>query len=129
VTQLRWEAENAVSLVLVAGDGGVLSAWGPGAHLEITLPSGRIRDHCEDLVVERTRVINRLHWHLHDLEISLAAGQALNRIGTLNRLREQIGQHAGGVRAEIAAELIERIITLTRRSASSSGASKPRAGR
>src|SRR5262249_46869460 len=43
VTQIRWEAENVVSLVLAAGDGRELPAWQPGAHLEITLPSGRIR--------------------------------------------------------------------------------------
>jgi transposase len=88
----------------------------PEAHLdEQALEIRLLLDHREDLVAERTRMINRLHWHLHDLEITLPAGQALNRIATLNRLREQIGRRAGGVRAEIAAELIERIITLTRR--------------
>jgi hypothetical protein len=63
-------------------------------------------------------MINRLQWHVHDLEIELAPGQALNRIVALDRLRDQIGQLdqlAGGVRAEIALELIERIIALTRR--------------
>ncbi|MHA6792583.1 IS110 family RNA-guided transposase [Pseudonocardia bannensis] len=88
----------------------------PEAHLdEQALQIRLLLDHREDLVAERTRMINRLHWHLHDLEIALPRGQALNRIATLNRLGEQIGQLAGGVRAEIAAELIERLITLTQR--------------
>nr|WP_233899224.1 IS110 family transposase [Pseudonocardia dioxanivorans] len=88
----------------------------PEAHLdEQALQIRLLLDHREDLVAERTRMINRLGWHLHDLEVALPRGQALNRITTLNRLREQIGRLAGGVRAEIAAELIERIITVTRR--------------
>jgi transposase len=65
----------------------------PKAHLdEEALRIRLLLDHREDLVAERTRMINRLQWHLHDLEISLAAGQALNRIATLTRLSEQIGQ-------------------------------------
>jgi transposase len=88
----------------------------PEAHLdEQALEIRLLLDHREDLVAERTRMINRLHWHLHDLEIRLPAGQALNRIAALNRLHEQIDRLSGGVRAEIAAELIERIIALTRR--------------
>jgi transposase len=88
----------------------------PEAHLdEQALELRLLLDHREDLVAERTRMINRLRWHLHDLEINLPAGQALNRIATLTRLREHVGRLTGGVRAEIAAELIERIITLTQR--------------
>jgi transposase len=91
----------------------------PEAHLDKqALELRLLLDHREDLVAERTRMINRLQWHVHDLEIELAPGQALNRIVALDRLRDQIGQLdqlAGGVRAEIALELIERIIALTRR--------------
>lgn len=79
--------------------------------LEIRL----LLDHREDLVAERTRMINRLQWHVHDLEIELAPGAALNRIVVLDRLRGRLGQLDGGVRVEIAVELIERIIALTRR--------------
>lgn len=34
---------RAVDLVLAAADGGRLPAWAPGAHLDITLPSGQVR--------------------------------------------------------------------------------------
>jgi hypothetical protein len=30
-------------------------------------------DHREDLVAERTRIISRLRWHLHELDLGLAA--------------------------------------------------------
>jgi transposase len=88
----------------------------PEAHLdEQALEIRLLLDHREDLVAERTRMINRLHWHLHDLEIHVPTGQALNRIVALDELRERVRQLPGRVRAEIAVELIERITTLTRR--------------
>jgi len=88
----------------------------PEAHLDTqALEIRLLLDHREDLVAERTRMINRLQWHLHDLEIELAPGQALNRIVALDRLRGQLGQLAHGVRVEIASELVEQIIALTRR--------------
>jgi transposase len=90
----------------------------PEAHLDTqALEIRLLLDHREDLVAERTRMINRLQWHLHDLEVELARGQALNRIVVLERLHEQLGRlgQLAGVRAEIALELIERIIALTRR--------------
>jgi ferredoxin-NADP reductase len=37
--------ENVVALTLNAADGGPLPAWHPGAHLDIHLPSGRIRQY------------------------------------------------------------------------------------
>src|SRR3972149_3146565 len=48
-----------------------------------------LSDHREDLVGERTRIGNRLRWHLHDLEPSLEipAG-ALDRYRWLDRLQE-----------------------------------------
>jgi transposase len=88
----------------------------PAAHLdEQALQVRLLLDHREDLVAERTRMINRLHWHLHDLEIDLKAGQVLNRIVTLEALSARIASRPGSVRAEIALELVERIITLSRR--------------
>ena len=45
VIALRWEAENVVSLQLVRDDGGDLPEWEPGAHIDITLPSGLIRQY------------------------------------------------------------------------------------
>jgi ferredoxin-NADP reductase len=43
VRQVRCEASNVVSLMLERADGGELPAWEAGAHVEVTLPSGRIR--------------------------------------------------------------------------------------
>lgn len=47
VTQRQVEAhdENVVSLVLAAPDGGELPQWRPGAHLDLELPSGRLRQY------------------------------------------------------------------------------------
>lgn len=88
----------------------------PEAHLDKqALEIRLLLDHREDLVTERTRMINRLQWHVHDLEIELAPGAAWNRIVVLDRLRGRLGQLDGGVRVEIAVELIEQIIALTRR--------------
>ncbi len=43
VNQVTWEAEGVVSLVLAAGGGVELPSWEPGAHVELALPSGRVR--------------------------------------------------------------------------------------
>jgi ferredoxin-NADP reductase len=45
VTQARWEAEGVISLKLTAPDGAALPTWEPGAHLEVTLPSGLVRQY------------------------------------------------------------------------------------
>ncbi|MEV4604386.1 PDR/VanB family oxidoreductase [Amycolatopsis sp. NPDC049253] len=45
MTGSRWEAANVVSLRLERPDGGGLPSWEPGAHVELTLPSGRIRQY------------------------------------------------------------------------------------
>lgn len=43
VKQIRWEADDVVSLTLVDPSGRELPDWEPGAHLELHLPSGLIR--------------------------------------------------------------------------------------
>ena len=70
-------------------------------------------DHREDLVCERTRAINRLRWHLHELdpELELPRG-SLRRLSTLERLQTVLGQ-ADGIVARIARELLERAHELT----------------
>jgi transposase len=74
-----------------------------------------VADHREHLVAERTRMINRLRWHLHDLDPELAPATAtLTRLWVLDRLAGQL-QGLAGVRAEIAAELVARIRQLTER--------------
>lgn len=86
----------------------------PTAHLDG--PEREVRlltDHREDLVNERTRAQNRLHWHLHELDptIELAPG-SLGRYVVLDRLAALCASHEGTV-AAIAAELVDRIRALT----------------
>jgi ferredoxin-NADP reductase len=45
VRQVRLEAQAVVSLQLVDPEGGALSRWQPGAHLDLVLPSGLIRQY------------------------------------------------------------------------------------
>lgn len=54
-------------------------------------------DHREDLVAERTRVQQRLRWHLHELEPGweIAAG-ALDRGVVLDAVAQRLAGHRGG---------------------------------
>ena len=45
ILQMRWEAEGVVSLELVPVDGRPLPAWSPGAHLDLHLPGGHVRQY------------------------------------------------------------------------------------
>lgn len=70
-------------------------------------------DHREDLVAERTRHINRLRWHLHELDPSWdPPAKALCRYKHLDRVTTRLAGIDGPV-ARIAAELVERIRDLT----------------
>ena len=70
-------------------------------------------DHREDLVGERTRIQNRLLWHLHELEPGWAiAGGGLTRGVVLKKVARRLEVHHGVV-AEIASELVERLTELT----------------
>jgi transposase len=71
-------------------------------------------DHREDLVAERTRIQNRLRWHLHELGIDDVPAQALDRYKTLDALERRLAGIEGLV-AEIAVELVGRCRELTRR--------------
>ena len=84
-----------------------------GAEREIRL----LADHREDLLGERTRIQNRLRWHLHDLDPSLEIPPgALDRYCWLERLERWLAARAEpSVEARIAAELVERCRELTRR--------------
>lgn len=86
----------------------------PMAHLE-----GKSRelkllvDHREDLVGERTRIQNRLLWHLHELEPGFAlASRGLTRRVVQMEVGRRLDTHHGVV-AEIARELVERLVDLT----------------
>jgi transposase len=86
----------------------------PVAHLEG--PSREVKlllDHREDLVAERTRMHNRLRWHLHELEpgYEIAAG-SLNSKSVLEAVAALLAAH-DNVTAEIARELVDRIQELT----------------
>ena len=80
-----------------------------GAERELRL----LVDHREHLVCERTRVINRLRWHLHELDPGMEpAPQSLRRSCTLERLLAALDGVEGLV-ARLARELIERCGELT----------------
>ncbi len=72
-------------------------------------------DHREDLVAERTRMQNRLLWHLHELEpgFVVPAG-ALSTLKTVDAVQSRL-EGIDGTVAAIARELVERIGDLTRR--------------
>lgn len=79
-------------------------------------PSRELRllvDHREDLVNERTRVINRLRWHLHELDPSWdPSTRTLGRLVHLGAVAERLATCEGTV-ARISLELVERARELT----------------
>jgi len=86
----------------------------PTAHLDDTARELRLLvDHREDLVAERTRHINRLRWHLH--EIDPTWDPDLRALTTFKHLDVAAGRLAtlDSVIARIAADLVERIRQLT----------------
>jgi len=88
-------------------------------HLPVAQLEGKSRevkllvDHREDLVGERTRIQNRLLWHLHELEpgYEVVAGGLLRAV-VLADIRSRLESHSGVV-AEIARELVGRLAELT----------------
>jgi transposase len=72
-------------------------------------------DHRDDLVGERTRVQNRLRWHLHELEPTFdVPNRSLDRKVVLNRVAKVLATHHG-VAADIAVELLGRVREVTMR--------------
>jgi transposase len=70
-------------------------------------------DHRDDLVAERTRIQNRLRWHLHELEPGREPGlRTLARMRVLDALEAQLAGSATLV-ARIARELVARCRELT----------------
>ncbi len=86
----------------------------PAARLEG--PERELRllcDHRADLVCERTRIQQRLRWHLHDLDLALEVpAKALRRASWLARLEDELAG-LGGLQARLARELTLRCRTLT----------------
>jgi transposase len=73
-------------------------------------------DHREDLVAERTRIQQRLRWHLHGLdpELELPA-RCLDRRCWLDRLGRRLARREQTTQVRIARELVVRCRELTRR--------------
>lgn len=89
------------------------------AHLPVAQLEGKSRevkllvDHREDLVAERTRIQNRLLWHLHELEPGYqVVASGLLRTAVLTDVSSRLENHTGVV-AEIAGELVARLAELT----------------
>ena len=83
-----------------------------GGEREIRL----LLDHREDLVGERTRMQQRLRWHLHELapELELPPG-CLDRRSRLERLRRRLARREQSAQVRIARELVLRCGELSRR--------------
>jgi ferredoxin-NADP reductase/DMSO/TMAO reductase YedYZ heme-binding membrane subunit len=45
ISQMTWEADGIMSLRLTSPKGGRLPSWAPGAHVEVALPSGLVRNY------------------------------------------------------------------------------------
>lgn len=72
-------------------------------------------DHREDLVAERTRAMNRLRWHLHELAPGAEpAPRSLTRQVVLAALERRLAEEPGTV-ARLARELLVQVRGLTER--------------
>jgi len=72
-----------------------------------------LSDHRHDLVTERTRLCNRLRWHVHELDPGLVIpSRGLRRYCVIDRLAAAM-EAFGGVVARIARELLARCRDLT----------------
>lgn len=71
-------------------------------------------DHREDLVAERTRMISRLRWHLHELDPgNEPAARALTHLRNLGKLAARLDDGIEGTVARLASEITERCRDLT----------------
>lgn len=88
---------------------GLPSARLDGAEREVRL----LVDHRDDLVQERTRAINRLRWHLHELDPGAEPrARSLKHPRNLEQLAERL-RGEDGVVARLARELTERCLWLS----------------
>lgn len=71
-------------------------------------------DHREDLVAERTRIIGRLRWHLHELDPGWEPNaRSLDRTSTFDKVAGRL-ESIDGLVARLARNLVERCRQLTR---------------
>lgn len=69
-------------------------------------------DHREDLVAERTRLIGRLRWHLHELAPEWEPPAKIERASAFDRIEQQLRSHTGTV-ARLAGNLVTHARALT----------------
>jgi transposase len=89
----------------------------PAAHLEG--PAREIAllvDHREDLVAERTRIQNRLRWHLHDLDPALdEQASRLDRSATrIAQLKRRLARSEQTAQVRVCRDLLGRLKALSR---------------
>jgi transposase len=72
-------------------------------------------DHREDLVSERTAIVSRLRWHLHDIDAGLEPfARTLNRDPVRRGLSRRLGRYGSGAQVRICRALLSRSGELTR---------------
>lgn len=88
----------------------------PAAFLdERSLAIKLLLDHREDLVGESTRALNRLRWHLHDIDPELAPpARSLRHQHVLRSLGARLARREQTVRVRLARELVRRCAVLRR---------------
>jgi transposase len=100
-----------------AGRGAAGSEF-PAAYLdEQAMEIRLISDHRHDLVAERTRIQNRLRWHLvtldPELEASVKRG-AMSNARQLSRIDRRLRRIGSGARTRVARQHVSQIRSLTR---------------
>ena len=72
-------------------------------------------DHREDLVVERTRIISRLRWHLHELDPGWTPPTKLQRQSAFDKVQAYLCGHNDGstIVRRLALRLVEHLRLLT----------------
>src|SRR5215211_7063891 len=88
----------------------------PAAHLEGASRELRLLvDHREDLVCERTRIQNRLRWHLHEIDPELEPSRrSLGTLKVLDRLGRRLARRQQSVQVRVARELVGHCRELSR---------------
>jgi transposase len=88
---------------------------GPRAGEETLRELKLLVDHRDDLVAERRRCQQRLRWHLHELDPTLAVPLgALDRAVWIERLTRRLGRREQTTQVRIARDLLARCRSLTR---------------
>jgi transposase len=91
------------------GEPGLAVACLDGPEREVRL----LVDHREDVVAERTRVISRLRWHVHELDAAIdPTPRSLDRVRNYDKLEVRLAPFDGVV-ARLARRLIDRCRELT----------------